>query len=118
MRHVIGIGLVALSLSFAAAAEKQHGVEVYPGAKADAEVAAELKKAMNIEAKTYRTTDSVEKVARFYREKKLEQLPGADAKQAAFMANGVHITLQNPWMDLKSGKVNNDTLLSIVKQKK
>ena len=116
MRNLIGIGLTAVSLSFAAAAETQHGVAVYPGAKADPEVAAQLKKAMQIDARTYRTPDSVEKVAKFYRDQKLKPMPGADAKQAGFMADGVHVTIQNPWMDMKSGKINNDTLLSIVKQ--
>ena len=116
MKKVIGTGLAALILSLPAAAESQHGVTVYPGAKADAEVAAELKKAMKITAHTYRTSDSVEKVAQFYKTQKLKEMPGADKKQAGFMADGVHVTIQNPWMDLKSGKINNDTLLSIVKQ--
>lgn len=116
MRNSIGIGIAALGLSFAAAAETQHGVTVYPGAKADAETAAQLKKAMSIDAKTYRTSDSVEKVAQFYRGQKMKPMPGADAKQAGFMADGVHVTIQNPWMDMKTGKLNNDTLLSIVKQ--
>ena len=116
MRNLIGIGLAAVSLSFAAAAETQHGVTVYPGAKADTEVAAQLKKAMKIDAKTYRTSDSVEKVAQFYRDQKLKQMPGADAQQAGFTGPGVHVTIQNPWMDMKSGKMNNDTLVSIVKQ--
>ena len=117
MRNLIGIGCTALALSFAAAAETQHGVTVYPGAKADAEVAAQLKKAMNITAHTYRTSDSVEKVAQFYRAQKLKEMPGADAKQAGFVGNGVHVTVQNPWADMKTGKINNDTLLSIVKKK-
>ena len=116
MRNPIGIGLAALFLSSAAAAETQHGVTVYPGAKPDAEVAAELKKAMKITAHTYRTSDPVEKVSQFYRSQKLKEMPGADKKQAGFMADGVHVTVQNPWMDMKSGKVNNDTLISIVKR--
>ena len=116
MRNVIGIGLAAVSLAFAASAETQHGVAVYPGAKADTEMAAQLKKAMKIEAKTYRTSDPVEKVAQFYRDQKLKQMPGADAKQAGFMAPGVHVTIQNPWMDMKTGKIVNETLVSIVKQ--
>jgi hypothetical protein len=29
----------------------------------------------------------------------------------------VNVTVQNPWLDMKSGKINNDTLISIVKRK-
>ena len=117
MRKLIGIGsIAALVLSTPATAEVQHGVTVYPGAKPDPQVAAELKKAMKITAHTYRTGDSVEKVSQFYRSQKLKEMPGADTKQAGFMADGVHVTVQNPWMDMKSGKVNNDTLISIVKK--
>jgi hypothetical protein len=117
MRKLIGIGLAALFLSTPVAAEMQHGVTVYPGAKADAQVAADLKKAMKITAHTYRTSDPVEKVAQFYRSQKMKEMPGADKQQAGFMKDGVHVTVQNPWMDMTSGKVNNDTLISIVKQK-
>ena len=116
MKIAIGAALAAASLAFAAAAETQHGVTVYPAAKAAPEVAAELKKAMKLNAHTYRTSDSVEKVAGFYKSQKLKEMPGADKQQAGFMADGVHVTIQNPWMDLKTGKINNDTLLSIVKQ--
>ena len=116
MKKFIGIGLAALFVSAGASAETQHGVTVYPGAKVAPDVAAELKKAMKINVHTYRTGDSVEKVAQFYKTQKLKEMPGADKKQAGFMADGVHVTIQNPWMDLKSGKINNDTLLSIVKQ--
>jgi hypothetical protein len=117
MKKSIGIGLAALFLSATAAAETQHGVTVYPGAKADAETAAQLKKSMNINAHTYRTSDSVEKVSQFYRSQKLKEMPGADKQQAGFSADGVNVTVQNPWLDMKSGKINNDTLISIVKRK-
>ena len=116
MKKCIGIGLAALVLSATAAAETQHGDTVYPGAKPAPEVAAELKKAMKIEGHTYRTSDSVEKVAQFYKAQKLKEMPGADKNQAGFTGPGVHVTIQNPWMDLKNGTMNNDTLVSIVKQ--
>ena len=92
MKKAIGTALAALVLSANAAAESQYGVEVYPGAKADAETAAELKKSMKITAHTYRTNDSVEKVAQFYKSQKLEQMPNPDKKQAGFMGKGVHVT--------------------------
>ena len=116
MKSIIAIGLATLFLSAPAAADSQLGVNVYPGAKPAAEVAAQLKEAMKITAHTYRTTDSLEKVAQFYRAQKLKQMPGADKEQVGFTGPGVHVTVQNPWMDMKSGKLNNDTLISIVKR--
>lgn len=29
---------------------------------------------------------------------------------------GYHVTVQSPWMDMKTGKMMNDTLITIVKQ--
>ena len=95
-------------------AESQFGVEVYPGAKHDTAVEQQVK-AMTPDARTYRTTDSVAKVAAFYKNQKLEQAslnPGG----AMFTGKGVMVSIQNPWMDSKTGKVTNDTLISIVKQ--
>lgn len=116
MKKALCAGLATLILSTHAAAQSQPAAPVYPGAKADAAVAAELKKSMKIDAQTYRTGDSVEKVASFYKSQKLKEMPGADKQQAGFTGEGVHVTIQNPWMDMKSGKLNNDTLISIVKR--
>ena len=113
MRKAIAVGIFALCAGVAAA-ESQFGVEVYPNAKADAEVAKQLKEAMKIDGKTYRTSDPVAKVAEFYRKQKLEEAPGTSNTGAMFMKKGTNVTIQNPWMDMKSGKMNNDTLISIV----
>jgi hypothetical protein len=48
------------------------------------------------------------------------KLPGivvihTSAKGAMFKLNGVSITLQSPWMNMKTGARNTDTLISIVK---
>ena len=80
MKKVITIALFAL-MAGQAAAEAQFGVEVYPAAKADAEVAKQLKESMKIEAKTYRTSDAVPKVSEFYRKQKLTE-DRARAKRA------------------------------------
>jgi hypothetical protein len=98
-----------------ASAESQFGVEVYPGAKHDAEVEKQVKQ-MASDAKTYRTTDSVAKVTAFYKGQKLEQQPGANPGGSMFMGKGVMVSIQNPWADMKTGKITNDTLISIVKQ--
>ena len=114
MRKAIAVGVFAL-FAGTAVAESQFGIEVYPGAKADAEVAKQLQEAMKIKGKTYRTSDPVAKVAEFYRKQKLEEAPGTSKTGAMFMSKGgANVTIQNPWADMKTGKMNNDTLVSIV----
>ena len=112
--------LMMAALAFCAVqalAEQKHGIEVYPAAKADPEVAKMIKDTMKIEAATYRTSDSVAKVTEYYRKQAgLKENPGSDAKGSGFMGKGVMLTVQNPWADMKTGKMNNDTLISIVKQ--
>ena len=34
-----------------------------------------------------------------------------------FYNDKVTVTVQNPWLDMKTGKINNDTLVSIVPKK-
>jgi hypothetical protein len=118
MKKAIGIGFMALFLSAQALAETQSGVTVYPGARVDKETAEMLKKSMGIKGHTYRTPDSVEKVADFYRKQPLEENPGTSKTGAGFRGKKVMVTIQNPWMDMKSGKMNNDTLISIVPSKR
>ena len=114
MKQAIAVALFTL-FAGQASAESQFGVEVYPGAKHDAEVEKQVRD-MKLNAKTYRTTDSVEKVTSFYKGQKLEAGPGNNKAGAMFMGKGVMVTIQNPWADMKTGKVTNDTLISIVKQ--
>jgi len=113
MKKAIAVGVFAL-FAGAAVAESQFGIEVYPAAKADPEVARMIKETMKIEGKTYRTSDPVAKVAEFYRKQKLEEAPGTSKTGAMFMGKGANVTIQNPWADMKTGKMNNDTLVSIV----
>ena len=114
MKKAIAVALFAFAAA-QAGAESQFGVEVYPGAKHDAEVEKQVK-SMNLNAKTYRTTDSVAKVTEFYNGQKLQPGPGQNKAGAMFTGKGVMVTIQNPWADMKTGKVTNDTLISIVKQ--
>ena len=100
-----------------AGAEQKHGIQVYPGAKPEPTTNQFLKEGLKMDGAAYVTGDSVEKVAGFYaKQPGLKQNPGADAKQAGFMGKGVMVTVQNPWLDVKTSKVNNTTLVSIVKQ--
>lgn len=104
--------LLALSVN----AEQKHGIEVYPGAKADAGVAKQIEKMGIKNAATYRTGDSVAKVAEFYRKQKLEELPGTSKQGAGFSTKGVMVTIQNPWLNMETNAMMNDTLISIVKK--
>lgn len=114
-RFVIGV-VAALAIGHAAAVQ-QFGVEVYPGAKASPEVNAFLKEQLKVDGHAYVTGDSVQKVTAFYQKQPgLKVMPGADAKSSGFTGKGLMVTVQNPWMDMKSGKMVNSTLVSIVKQ--
>jgi hypothetical protein len=41
---------------------------------------------------------------------------GESKEGAMFKKGNIDITIQNPWMDMKSGRMMKDTLISIVKQ--
>jgi hypothetical protein len=113
--------LIAATLLWAAtaAAEQKHGVEVYPGAKADAKVSKQLEK-MNIkDGGTYRTSDGVKKVAEFYRKQAgLKEGPATSDTGAMFTGKDVMITIQNPWLDMDTSQKMSDTLISIVRNKR
>jgi hypothetical protein len=98
-----------------AQAEDKFGVKVYDGAKYDADSTAIMAQIYVHGAACYRSSDALQKVIDFY-----SKLPGVTVvhtsdKWATFKLNGVTITLQNPWLDMKTGKHNTDTLISIVK---
>jgi len=97
-----------------ASAEDKWGVKVYNGAIYDADTSAFVAQ-MGGQAACYRSADSLAKLVDFYR-----KLPGIAVihigdKGAMFKLNGVTITLQSPWMNMKTGVRNSDTLISIVK---
>ena len=65
-----------------------------------------LNKQMNMKnVATYRTSDSVSKVAEFYKKRSLKEQPGTSKEGAMFTGKGVTVTIQNPWMDMGSGKI-------------
>lgn len=111
----------------------QVGIPVYPGAKADANASAFVRDSLNMTASAYRTGDDVAKVTAFYdKQNGFRKMPGASREQALFSAGckaefnpylkkdmqkcGYQVTIQNPWTDMKSGKLVQDTLITIVKQ--
>lgn len=111
----------------------QAGIAMYPGAKPDAAASAFVREQLKMTGSAWRTSDDVAKVAAFYEKQgKVSKLPGANREQAAFSAGckdeynpymkknmqrcGYQVTIQNPWMDMKTGQMVNDTLITIVKQ--
>lgn len=91
------------------------GVPVYAGARPEAGAAKFVAEMMpGAKAFCYTTADSVEEVAAFYKKQGLPYI-GGDAQNAAFRKDGIDVTLQRPWMDAKTGKLNQSTLISIVK---
>lgn len=99
-------------------AEQKFGVEVYPGAKPDAPTTEFLTKSLKMNGTAYVTGDALDKVVAFYKKQPgLTQSPNPDATQAGFSGKGVTITVQNPWADMKAGKINKSTLVSIIQDK-
>lgn len=109
------------------------GVAVYPGARPDGATSTFLRESLKLTAAAYRTSDDLAKVAAFYaKQAGVSRMPGTDKEQAAFSAGckaeynavmkktmercGYQVTLQNPWMDMKTGQLVRDTLISIVRQ--
>ena len=116
MKKLVIAALAALMIG-SAAAEQQFGVEVYPGAKPNPDVTKFLKESFKMNGHAYTTSDSVEKVTAYYQKQPgLKQNPGADKTQSGFMGKGVMVTVQNPWLDMKTSKKMDNTLVSIVKQ--
>jgi hypothetical protein len=100
--------------------EEKLGVQVYPGAKPDSATAEAVKKMMSAsEVGCFRTSDTVSKVLEFYKKQANLKEMGTTAEGGMFQKKGddkVSLTVQNPWMDMATGKMMKDTLISIVKQ--
>lgn len=119
MKKTLGL-VVAISLLCicAASADESFGVPVYPGAKFDAAATKILKEKIHINGFCYRTGDNVQKVAEFYKNQGLE-LSGDMTEEGALYQTktGVNVSIQNPWLDMSTGTIMKDTLVSIVKLK-
>jgi hypothetical protein len=98
-----------------AGAEEKFGVEVYSGSKNDASTSKAVSESMSVNAACYRTNDNIAKVVEFYKKQPGLEFMGGDKESAMFKKGDVDITIQSPWMDMKSGKMMKDTLISIVK---
>ena len=112
---ILIVAIFVISVS-AVSADESFGVPVYPGAKFDAATTKLLKERIHINGFCYRTDDSVQKVSEFYRKQGLE-LSGDMTEEGALYQTktGINVSIQNPWMDMNTGKMMQDTLISIVK---
>ncbi len=109
---VITVLVAALALVFA---EEKFGIKVYDGAKFDADTTKFLKESMSLEAACYTTNDSVDKVVAFYKKQPGLKSVGISKESAMFKKGNIDVTMQSPWMDMKTGKMMKSTLISIVK---
>jgi hypothetical protein len=112
----------------------QAGVPVYPGAKADAGTTDFVRTSLGMSGAAFRTGDEVGKVVAFYgKQAGVKPMAEANKEGGAFLAGckdeynavlkkamarcNLQVTVQNPWMDMKTGKLVNATLITIVRQK-
>ena len=98
-----------------AGAEEKYGVQVYPGAKYDAETTQAINSAMKIDGACYRTDATPAPVNEFYKKQLDTTEVHTSAKGGMFKKGNVNITIQSPWMNMKTGQHMTDTLISIVK---
>ena len=110
-----------LALCFAApahAADAVAGIALYPGASSSNVESSEkvLKDSGYPTAVCRHTADSVAKVFAFYRNDKQLQPLGEPTKDNAGFAGtaGASMSINSPWVDLKTLRSNNDTMICIV----
>lgn len=116
-KRIIMLVVVLLLLGVTkAGAEEMFGVEVYGGAEYDAATSKKVSESLSINTACYRTNDSVAKVAEFYKKQPGMEYMGGAEESAWFSSGNIDVTIQNPWMDLATGEMMNDTLISIVKK--
>ena len=109
--------MASIALSVPAGAEERFGAAVYPGAKYDEATSKYMSESMQLTIACFRTADSLSKVAAFYRKQDGFSIRGDVMKENAFFqSENADVRLQNPWLNVLSGRMMNDTLISIVKK--
>jgi hypothetical protein len=113
-------------------AEERFGMEVYTGAEYE-ESASEFLQESGANAFCYRTGDKMAAVIDFYKGKEGLYLISEDDSSAFFRRCAgeeynkifdrmmpkdcdLDITVQSPWMNMKTEKINNDTLISFTER--
>jgi len=116
LRNVMAFAVVLLLAGIiTAGTEEKFGVKVYDGAKYDASTSKTVSETMSVDASCYVTNDGVAKVVEFYKKQPGFELMGDSKEGAMFKKGKIDITIQNPWMDMKTGNMVKSTLISIVK---
>lgn len=109
--------LVLLMAKMALAGE-QFGVTVYPNAQAEPGATKFLQEELGVNGVAFRTSDSVTDVVIFYQAREGMREVFASQDSAMFKkGDDVDVTIQSPWMDMQTGTVMQDCLISIVKRK-
>jgi len=119
MKRIRWAALLVIGLALVLAAGQEikdvFGVQVYPGAKLDEATTKFLTESMGVNGKAFRTADPVAKVAEFYKTQGLNEIMVTEEGAMFKKGDDVDITLQNPWQNTQTGKMEKDTLISIVK---
>jgi len=111
-----GVAVLLFLCATSVLAEERFGVAVYPGAKYDADTSKFLKQSgMAQEAACFRTDDSVVKVVEFYKAQQGLKNLGSTKEGGMFRKSNIDVTIQKPWMNMATGKMMQDTLISIIK---
>jgi hypothetical protein len=117
-KHAVVVVAFVLSLGCllgSASAEELFGVQVYPGATLDKGTTGFLKDSLNVNGAAYVSKDSLSKVVEFYKGRNGLKPIFENQEGAMFKRGGVvDVTIQNPWMDMQSGTMRPETLISIV----
>jgi len=111
--------LIAIAVALAAAlagAEEKFGVKVYPDAKEVPSAEKALANLLHTTAGCYRTNDSMEKVAAFYRHQPGMTLASRTDILFEFTGKGVKVTINSPWVDVTDYSTKKDTLITIERQ--
>ena len=115
-RSLAVLVLIALAASInVVGAEEKYGVTIYEGAKFDAETSQFVITQMKVDAACYRTSATPSQVNEFYKKQPGMTEVHTGVTGGMFKKGDVTITVQSPWMNMKTGEHMKDTLISVVK---
>jgi hypothetical protein len=115
MKTLLSVMLTILLVCSAHGAESL-GVVVYPGAKEDLATSKAVNDRLKVTGSCFRTTDPLAMVVAFYAKQQGLKQVYVDDEGAMFSKGRINITVQNPWMNIQTGAMVNDTLITIAKQ--
>ena len=92
-------------------------MQVYDGAKYDADTSQFLITALKVDGACYRTSATPAQVDEFYKKQPGITVVGTNPPGGPFSKGRTNITVQSPWKNMKTGQEMKDTLISIVNTK-